>query len=287
MKKSWIHLDYKNCLKFEGDVDDQAKRTLKVLGWVGLFVTWWLISITGLISDRILPPPQKVLGSYWELLVGENYKWAGFADLLSAIFTKNHLLYHIGFSTLINFLGYLEAVAIALPLGFIIALYPLPRYLLSNQLNAIRFLPIPAALGVFIALFGIGLSVKVNFLAVGILVYLLPIVVQRVLETDPVYKQTLNTLGATPFQKLKHMYIPSVLSRVFVDIIVLVAIGWTYITVIEVVNNRGGLGGIAVCASRGRSDIIYSILLLIILLGTFQDKLLKRFDKGLFKFKFA
>jgi len=276
----------KGLFKFEGDVNDKTKWLLGILGWVGLFLSWLFISSSGLISDRILPSPLKVIASYWELLLGSGYEYNGVKDLLIQLTDKTHLLFHIGFSTMVNVLGYLEAAVIAIPLGFLIALYPAPRYLFEKILNAIRYLPIPAAIGVFIAAFGIGISVKVNFLAVGILVYLLPVVVQRVVETEKVHKQTMSTLGATAWQKMIHLYIPSVMSRVFVDIIVLVAIGWTYISVIEVVNNQGGLGGIVAAAGRGRSDIIYAILMLIIALGTLQDRLLKRWDRRLFKYKY-
>lgn len=280
-------IQIKELFKFEGEVNAKTKNLLGIMGWVGMFITWWLISATGIVSDRILPSPIKVIGCYWELLMGSSYTYTTFSDLVSQLFDSSHLLYHIGFSTLVNVLGYLEAAVIAIPLGFLIALYPAPRHLLEKPLNAFRYLPIPAAIGVFIAAFGIGIGVKVNFLAVGILVYLLPVVVQRVVETEKVHKQTMSTLSATAWQKLIHLYIPSVMSRVFVDIIVLVAIGWTYISVIEVVNNQGGLGGIVVAAGRGRTDIIYAILMLIIALGTLQDKLLRRWDRKLFKHKYA
>jgi NitT/TauT family transport system permease protein len=280
-------IQIKELFKFEGEVNAKTKSLLGIMGWVGMFITWWAISATGIVSDRILPSPIKVFGCYWELLMGSSYTYTTFSNFVSQLFDGSHLLYHIGFSTLVNVLGYLEAAVIAIPLGFLIALYPAPRHLLEKPLNAFRYLPIPAAIGVFIAAFGIGIGVKVNFLAVGILVYLLPVVVQRVVETEKVHKQTMSTLSATAWQKLIHLYIPSVMSRVFVDIIVLVAIGWTYISVIEVVNNQGGLGGIVVAAGRGRTDIIYAILMLIIALGTLQDKLLRRWDRKLFKHKYA
>lgn len=280
-------IQLKELFKFEGEVNAKTKNLLGIIGWIGMFIMWWFISSAGIVSDKILPSPIKVLGCYWELLLGASYTHTTFSNLFSQLFDSNHLLYHIGFSTLVNVLGYIEAAIIAIPLGFLIALYPAPRHLLEKPLNAFRYLPIPAAIGVFIAAFGIGIGVKVNFLAVGILVYLLPVVVQRVVETEKVHKQTMSTLGATAWQKLIHLYIPSVMSRVFVDIIVLVAIGWTYISVIEVVNNQGGLGGIVVAAGRGRTDIIYAILMLIIALGTLQDKLLRRWDRKLFKHKYA
>lgn len=277
----------KQLLKFEGEVNKTTQKWLGMLGWVGAFLTWWFIAATGIINAKILPSPIDVLAAFPELLMGGSYEYKGIPDLFNQLVNSNHLLFHIGFSSTVNILGYIVAASVAIPLGFLIGLYPAPRHLLAQPLNAIRYLPIPAAIGVFIAAFGIGINVKVMFLATGILVYLLPVVVQRVVETEMVHKQTLATLGATAGQKLRHLYIPSVMSRVFVDIIVLVAIGWTYISVIEVVNNQGGLGGIAVAAARGRTDIIYAILVLIMGLGTLQDKLMRNWDRRMFKHKYA
>lgn len=279
-------INFRNWFQFEGEVDNNTKKFLGGLGWIGLILTWWLIAASDIVTDRILPSPFAVAASYFELLMGSDYTYTTVSNLFKELFSSSHLLYHIGFSTLVNILGYLEAAVIAIPLGFLIALFPAPRHILEKPLNAFRYLPIPAAIGIFIAAFGIGIGVKVNFLAVGILVYLLPVVVQRVLETDKVHIQTMSTLNATSWQKMVHLYIPSVMSRVFVDIIVLVAIGWTYITVIEVINNQGGLGGVAVAAGRGRTDIIYAILALIILLGTLQDRLMRKVDKRLYRYKY-
>jgi NitT/TauT family transport system permease protein len=301
MKK--FSFDTANLFKFEGDVDKSTQRWLVIFGWIGLVLTWWLISVVNIIPDSILPTPFEVLKTYKELLLGAQFLLnpdgtPAMSEMgtpitvarefsFGALFEKNHLLYHIGFSGLINVLGYLEAVAIALPLGFLIALYPAPRYIMQKQFDAIRFLPLPAATGIFIAAFGMGLDMKIHFLAAGILVYLLPIVVQRVVETEKAHKQTMHTLGATVGKKLRYLYIPSVISRVFVDIIVLVAISWTYITVIEVINNVGGLGGVANAAGRGRIDIVYAILVLVILIGVIQDKLLRKADRKMFPYKYV
>ncbi|MBP6665218.1 MAG: ABC transporter permease subunit, partial [Chitinophagales bacterium] len=136
--------------------------------------------------------------------------------------------------------------------------------------------------------FGLGSSMKVAFLAFGIIVYLLPVVVQRVLEVEDVYVQTAYTLGATKWQRIKSVFIPAVLSRVSDDIRVLVAISWTYIIVTEVVNaNSGGIGALAFkMARQSQIDKVFAILLVIIIVGFLQDLLFKLIDRLLFDFKY-
>jgi NitT/TauT family transport system permease protein len=188
----------------------------------------------------------------------------------------------------LNLAGYLLAVLIAIPIGFLIGLFPLFKALFSRNVDALRFVPLTAVTGLFIAWFGLGSSMKVTFLAFGIIVYLLPVVVQRILEVEDVYVQTAYTLGATKWQRIKSVFIPAVLSRVSDDIRVLVAISWTYIIVTEVVNaNSGGIGALAFkMARQSQIDKVFAILLVIIIVGFLQDLLFKLIDRLLFDFKY-
>jgi NitT/TauT family transport system permease protein len=192
------------------------------------------------------------------------------------------------YSLYLNLAGYLLAVLIAIPIGFLIGLFPLFKALFSRNVDALRFVPLTAVTGLFIAWFGLGSSMKVAFLAFGIIVYLLPVVVQRVLEVEDVYVQTAYTLGATKWQRIKSVFIPAVLSRVSDDIRVLVAISWTYIIVTEVVNaNSGGIGALAFkMARQSQIDKVFAILLVIIIVGFLQDLLFKLIDRLLFDFKY-
>jgi NitT/TauT family transport system permease protein len=112
------------------------------------------------------------------------------------------------------------------------------------------------------AWFGIETNMKVQFLAFGIMVYLLPVVVQRIADVDEIYLQTAYTLGANKWQIFKSVYWPFVTSKIFDDIRVLTAISWTYIIVAELVNKTGGVGAlIFTAAPRSRLDKVFAVLL--------------------------
>jgi len=188
----------------------------------------------------------------------------------------------------LNVAGYLEAVAICVPLGFLIGLFPLFKGLFSRQVDAIRFIPLTAITGLFIVWFGIEDTMKIQFLAFGIIVYLLPVVVQRVDGVENVYQQTAFTLGASTWETIRTVFFPSVFSKLFDDIRVLVAISWTYIIVAEMVNKTGGIGAMLYSAARqSRIDKVFALLFLIILVGFIQDKIFKALDKKLFPYKHA
>ena len=57
------------------------------------------------------------------------------------LFIERDLLYNTGYSIFINLGGYLQALAIAVPLGFFVGFIPFFRHLVSKQIEAIRFTP--------------------------------------------------------------------------------------------------------------------------------------------------
>ena len=243
-------------------------RLFTLGGMLIILGIWQLICLTGFISPLILPPPLKVFLSYGDLWFGDFLLWNTF------------------YSIKLNLLGYLQAVALALPLGFLFGMFPVLRSLFSKYIDAIRYIPLTAAVGLFIAWFGIEDNMKIQFLSFGIFVFLLPTVVQRIDEVEKVYVDTVYTLGATKLQILRSVYIPSVISRVSDDIRVLVAISWTYLIVAELVNKTGGLGALAYTAGRqSRIDKVFAILVLVIIIGLVQDKIFVMLDRLMFPHK--
>lgn len=216
----------------------------------------------------LLPPPQRVFTSYPGLI------------------KDDALVSNTWRSIWLNIQGYFWAVLICIPIGFLIGLLPLFRGLFSKQVDALRYLPLTALTGLFIIWFGIEDQMKIAFLAFGIIVYLLPVVVQRIDEVEEVYLQTVYTLGATNWQTIRSVYFPAVMAKLMDDIRVLTAISWTYIIIAELLNRKGGIGSlIYIKARQGQLEKVFAILIVIILIGFVQDRIFAYFDKRLFPHK--
>ena len=116
----------------------------------------------------------------------------------------------------------------------------------------------------------------------------MPIAIQRIDEVNDVYLKTVYTLGATPWQMIRTVYFPSVISRLFSDIRILTAISWTYIVIAESIGGEAGIGALTwqVGLRRGRIDKVFCLLIIIMLVGILQDKLFAYFDRKLFPFKY-
>lgn len=255
--------------ELRGKLSVEKATTVQFVGLAVLIGIWQAICSMGYVSQSILPSPIAVVSSYKEL------------------YFDDALLMNAAHSIKLNFLGYLEAVAICLPLGFIIGLFPLFREMFNKPLDSMRFVPITAATGVFIAWFGIDDNMKIQFLACGITVYLLPVVVQAVQEVDDTYVQTIQTLSNKRWDAIRKVFMPAVFSAVSTQIIVLVAISWTYITIAELVNRSGGVGALAFVSSRqSRIDKVFAIMFSIIIIGYIQDITLRMLDKLIFPHKY-
>lgn len=251
------------------EVSPRTGIIVTILGAIFILLTWFLITTYAGVSNTIFPTPQSVAMSFGEL----NDKYG---------LTEN-----VWYSVKLNFAGYIEALLIAIPLGFIIGLFPLAKHLLSKWVDSVRFIPLTAVTGLFVMWFGVKFGMRVHFLSFSIIIYLLPIIVQRIIEIDKVYLQTAYTIGANKWQTFKHVYFPSVVSRISDDIRVITAISWTYIIVVEMINKNLGVGALIFNANKQqRPDMVFAILIIIIAVGYFQDLLFRYLDYALFPYKY-
>jgi hypothetical protein len=79
-----------------------------------------------------------------------------------------------------------------------------------------------------------------------------------------------------------------VISRISDDIRVLTAISWTYIIVAENINSEGGIGSLIwrVGQRQGRVDKVFAMLIIIMVIGVLQDRILIWLDRHFFPFKY-
>jgi ABC-type nitrate/sulfonate/bicarbonate transport system permease component len=267
-----MKFDYSWLFELRGRLNRRQSLLLSILGLAFLLAIWILLTYgdNPIMQPNTLPKPWRVLTAYPELL------------------TENNLALNTFRSYGLNLAGYVKAVAWAVPLGFLIGLFPLFRGAFQRIVDAIRFIPLTALTIVFIVWFGIYTEAKVNFLAFGIFIFLLPVVVQRVIEVDNVFITTVYTLGANKMQTIITVFLPAVMSKLMDDIRILTAISWTYIIVAENVADQGGLGSLIYRTGQrmGRIDKTFAILILIIVIGIFQDKIFSYLDKKFFPHKY-
>lgn len=271
----------KKLFKFGGN-SDFGKVNNAIISIVGLLVVligWQFISANEIIPTKVLPEPLKVIGSF------------------DSLYCDNYLFSNIWFTVKLNLLCYLYAILISFPIGFLIALCPFLNLFIGKYINALRFTPMTAVTALFISIFGLAFSMKVWFLTIAISIFIIPEIVNRINDLqnpnnvkDNVYLQTIQTLGATNWQKFKYVYFPYVTSNVANSLIGLLGISYSYVVVAELIYKDGNITGIGSMINtmirQAKMPEAFALLFLIIAIGYLQDFIFNKLAKILFPYKY-
>ncbi len=255
-----------------GELTKNQGIILTIFGLVVILLVWLLLTsgASPILPKSALPHPMLVLGAFGDL------------------YRDNEIVMNLCKSIGLNMGGYIKAILWSIPVGFAIGLVPLLRGMFQKVIDSIRFIPLTAVTMLFIIWYGIYVDAKINFLAFGIFIYLLPVIIQRIDEVDDVYLKTVHTLGANYWQTIRTVYFPAVMSKLSDDIRILTAISWTYIIVAETNADQGGIGSLIFRTGQrmGRVDKTFACLILIIIVGIFQDRIFGYIDRTFFPHKY-
>ena len=222
---------------------------------VAVLVIWSAVAAMGLLSENKLPPPWKVAQAMSYLA------WDGErGQSLLAVATMWSLFRVITAGLLV--------IAIGMPIGLAMGVSPRTNAMLSPLVDPFRSAPVVAFLPLFVLWFGIGELMKVLFLFVGAVVYLIPMVRDAIVAVPQHYWISARDLGASAVETVRHAVLPMAMPRIFDAIIVATSVLWTYITVAEYVNAREGLGQLIQNARRfSAMDQVFAGIIVIIALA--------------------
>lgn len=182
--------------------------------------------------------------------------------------------------------AFILASLVAIPLGLLMGTFPPIRNAIEPITGPLRYLPISAVIPLFIIWFGIGDLQKIAFLFTGVVVYLLPMVIEAVDNVEQVYLDTASTLGAQQRHLVLRVLLPGAWPGIFEACRVLYGVGWTYVILAEIVNAEYGLGALLMSARRrGHIDWVYALILVVLLLGVGINYLFVVTGRKLFAWK--
>lgn len=228
----------------------QWDRWLAVLSPVGLLVVWELLSRTGALDARFVPPPSLI------------------AQTLLALMRTGELPYHVGVSVeriLAGFvLGAIPAVALGLAMGLnrsiraavmplVAALYPIPKI---------------AVYPLIIFYVGIGDASKVSIVAISIFFLVLLNTMAGVLGLDRAYANIARAYGARPIDVFTTIAWPGALPSIFVGL--KLGMGFALIVIVgaELLGSDAGIGFLIWRAYQIFAiDVMFAGLLVTALLG--------------------
>ncbi|MBN2000213.1 ABC transporter permease subunit [candidate division KSB1 bacterium] len=254
------------------DIRSSISNTTKLVlsGTVALLMltVWSALSYSGKVSSLILPAPDAVLKAFGEL-------WM-----------EQELYMHVLWSFVRILAGFILAMVVSIPLGIAMGTFPVVKHAIHPFTGPLRYLPIAALIPLFIVWFGMDETMKILFLFVGIVVYLLPLVIEAVEEVDTVLLETAYTLKATRWQVIYLVLWQGAKPLVYENARVMWGIGWTYIILAEIINAPYGLGRlITIGQKRSLTHWIFAGIIIILIIGFVSDRLIAWYNAKTFAWK--
>ena len=196
---------------------------LVVAGWV-TFLAFWTYASNNLVNPFILPTPAKVV------------------DEMRSIVTTGELFEHFQWSLLKTLAGFGCALAIGLPVGFLMgrsrwwrAFFHLPVTVAGN---------IPGITYAVLALVIFGIGVEGPILAVALISmpYIAINVAAGLDGIDRGLLQMSTAFGRSGRQVMRHVLIPTVVPFVFAGVRLSFALAWKVEAITEVFGSSNGVG---------------------------------------------
>ncbi len=231
---------------------------LSLSGLLGLLLIWSLITSTGLIQPLFLVSPRAVLLSIVDL------------------FQTGVLLPDIWASLLRVVLAMLLSFLVAFPMGIAIGVSRKFQAILEPVIAFIRYIPPSAFIPIAIVWFGIGETEKVSIIFLGIAPYLTLLIADMAANVRSELIDVALTLGASRYQVIRKMVIPSALPGIWDALRIMTGSAWTFVIIAEIVGASSGLGFLMTESQRFlRTDAIFATIVVIGILGLMTDYFFK------------
>lgn len=220
-------------------------------------------------SDLFVPSPASVLSA----LIG--------------LIQTDQLIPGLLFSFLRITAATILSMAVAVPLALLICAVEPLKEMISPVISAMRYIPVTAFSPLLILWFGIDETMKVSFLFLATFVYVLPSTVLCLEDVPQDLIDTGKSIGMKPFEIISEILLPAALPSIMNSFLMMYGIGWTYVAVIEAVNAKKGLGFIInVAAARGKTEIVFAAILVIVVFSYLFDKAGNKLIRKAFKWRY-
>ena len=205
-----------------------SSRQWSALTLLLLLGVWWWVTAQGWVAPLFLPSPQAVLAKGWQVA------HHGYMDAT--------LWQHLGASLGRIGLALAAAVLLGVPTGVAMGSSPVARGLLDPLIELYRPVPPLAYLPLIVIWCGIGELSKVLLIYLAIFAPIAIATATAVRTVDPGRIRAAQSLGATRWQLLVHVALPSALPDILTGIRIGLGAGWSTLVAAELVAATRGLG---------------------------------------------
>ncbi|TBV15800.1 taurine ABC transporter permease TauC [Stutzerimonas kirkiae] len=243
-------------------------RQIGALTLLGLLLAWWLVTWLEVVPELFLPSPQAVLDKFWQLAT------RGYLDAT--------LWQHLGTSLARIGVALLLALLVAIPVGIAIGRNRIAQGILDPLIEFYRPIPPLAYLPLIVIWFGIGELSKVLLIYLAIFAPIAISTANGVRSVDPVKLRVARSLGASDWQLIRHVVLPSALPDILTGVRIGLGVGWSTLVASELVAATRGLGFMVQSAAQYlATDVVLLGILIIALIAASMEIGLRALQKKL------
>lgn len=231
-----------------------------------IVAAWFTASHYGWVNTLFFPSPKALYLAFKQL-------WQqGYLDI--------SLGQHITASLLRVLVALAIALVTAIPLGIAMGLTPVVRAVFTPILDFYRPIPPLAYLPLIVIWLGIGEVSKILLIFLAIFAPLTISTAEAVRRIEPHRVQAVRCLGASSWQVMKWVILPSILPELLTGIRIALGVGWSTLVAAELIAANRGLGFMVQSAAQFLStDVVVAGILLIAAVALVIELLLRQLQK--------
>jgi sulfonate transport system permease protein len=229
---------------------------------VAIFLLWWALTGTGVISGTELASPAAT--------------WDAFTFLL----LHQDLLGDVGISAARAAMGLLIGAGLGLILGVIVGLFRLGEEIFDSSLQMFRTLPFPALIFLFIIWFGIGETAKVLLIALACLTPMYLNASNGVRNVDRRVVEAARTFGLRGWGLVRKVILPLALPSILNGLRFAAGISIVALVFAETIAANLGIGYLVTQASSLQQvPTLVVCIIIYALLGITADVLVRILER--------
>ncbi|WP_113273413.1 ABC transporter permease [Agrobacterium cavarae] len=234
----------------------------RILGPVLVLAAWWISTSLGWVSPGKLPGPAVV----YEAFLGTINDGTLATDLAVSLQRSG--------------LGIVVGIAAGSVLAMLSGLSRLGDSVIDGNVQVKRAIPNLALIPLFIIWLGIGESMKIVVIALGVMVPIYINVHAALTSVDRRYVELGQTVSLSKSRFLRDIVIPASLPGFFTGLRLGVTAAWTALVVVETINATSGIGFMITQArTYGQTELVLLGLVIYGVLGFTSDALVRLVER--------
>jgi NitT/TauT family transport system permease protein/taurine transport system permease protein len=218
----------------------------------------WQVFSTWIVNPHLFPPPAEVLRA------------------AIPMFASGEIFSHIAISMWRMLVGFVSGTALAVVIGVLMGRVRLVNELLDPVIEVLRYLSPTAMIPIAVIWFGIGEMSKYFLIFWGTFFFVIINTIAGVMRTPLARQRAAQCLGASDFQILTLIVIPSALPYIVTGMRVAMASSFMSIIPAEILAADKGLGFLLQTAGLlVQTNKLFVVLAVICVLGFATDRLLR------------